>query len=100
MKIQNINLIFSSHRKSFKIHKKVAKIQEKSDILFLITYLPPLSYFVPTLLDPPSPPKIGHHLCTFPNMWMTSSLQEEPARILSLGIDIFDLKDGEKWPVV
>ena len=39
---------------------------EKSDVLFLLSYLPPLSDFVLTLLDPPSPPKIGHHLCTFP----------------------------------
>ena len=23
--------------------------------------------FCPILLDPPSPPKIGHHLCMFPN---------------------------------
>jgi hypothetical protein len=52
--------------KVLKIHKKVAKIPEKSDIPFLLTYLPPLSYLVPILLDPPSPKKIGHHLCTFP----------------------------------
>ena len=50
----------------FKIHKKVAKIPEKSDVPFLLTYLPPLSYFVHILLDPQSPLKIGHHLCTFP----------------------------------
>ena len=29
-------------------------------------YLPPLSYFVRFCLTPPTPPKIGHHLCTFP----------------------------------
>ena len=49
-----------------KKRKKVAKIPEKSDVLFLLPYLPPLSDFVPIWLDPPSPPKIGHHLCTFP----------------------------------
>ena len=27
----------------------------------------PLVLFCPILLDPPTPPKIGHHLCTFPN---------------------------------
>ena len=37
--------------------KKGAKIPEKSDVLFLLSYLPPLSYFVPTLVDPPSPLK-------------------------------------------
>ena len=28
----------------------------------------PLVRFCPILLDPPTPPKIGHHLCMFPNM--------------------------------
>ena len=36
------------------------------DVQFLLTYLPPLVPFCPILLDPPTPPKIGHHLCTFP----------------------------------
>ena len=28
----------------------------------------PLVRFCPVLLDPPIPPKIGHHLCMFPNI--------------------------------
>ena len=48
--------------------KKGAKILEKSDVLFRLSYLPPLSDFVPFCLTPPPPPKIGHHLCMFPNI--------------------------------
>ena len=34
----------------------------------IFAFLPtPLVPFRPISLDPPSPPKIGHHLCTFPN---------------------------------
>ena len=51
--------------------KKVCSFCEKRtskiwDVLFLLSYLPPLSDFVLFCLTPPSPPKIGHHLCTFP----------------------------------
>ena len=49
---------------------------EKSDVLFLLSYLPPLSDFLPTLLDPPFPPKIGHHLCTFPNFQIYSKREK------------------------
>ena len=37
------------------------------DVRFLLNYLPPLSDFVLFCLTSPTPPKIGHHLCTFPN---------------------------------
>ena len=30
--------------------------------------------FCPILLDPPSPPKIGHHLCMFPKYIQLSKL--------------------------
>ena len=51
--------------------KKVCSFCEKRtskiwDVLFLLSYLPPLSDFVLFCLTPPTPPKIGHHLCTFP----------------------------------
>ena len=36
------------------------------DVRFLLNYPPPLSDFVLFCLTPPSPPKIGHHLCTLP----------------------------------
>ena len=54
-------------RKSINQQKKGAKILEKSDVLLWLSYLPPLSDFVPFCLTPPSPPKIGHHLCMSPN---------------------------------
>ena len=50
------------------INKKVAKLSEISDVLFLPKYPLPLSHFVQFCLTPPTPPKIGHHLCTFPNL--------------------------------
>ena len=34
----------------------------------------PYVLFCPILLDPPSPPKIGHHLCTFPYLTISQSL--------------------------
>ena len=51
--------------------KKVCSFCEKRtskiwDVLFLLSYLPPLSDFVLFCLTPPTPPKIGHHLCMFP----------------------------------
>ena len=53
--------------------KKVCSFCEKRtskiwDVLFLLSYLPPLSDFVLFCLTPPTPPKIGHHLCMFPNV--------------------------------
>ena len=35
--------------------------------------------FCPILLDPPSPPKIGHHLCMFPNIENSRSQLEPKA---------------------
>ena len=55
-------------KKSINQQKKGPKILEKSDVLFWLSYLPPLSDFVPFCLTPPSPPKIGHHLCMFPKL--------------------------------
>ena len=54
-----------SKRKKFKnLRKKGAKIPEKSDVLYFLSYLPPFSNFVLLSLTPLPP---GHHLCTFPN---------------------------------
>ena len=44
-------------KKSINQQKKVAKILEKSDVLFWLSYLPPLSDFVPFCLTPPPPLK-------------------------------------------
>ena len=54
-----------SHTKKGKnLRKKGAKIPEKSDVLYFLSYLPPFSNFVLLSLTPLPP---GHHLCTFPN---------------------------------
>ena len=53
------------------LRKKGAKIPEKSEVLFFLSYLPPLSDFVLLCLKPPSPSIIGHHLCTFPYLKTT-----------------------------
>ena len=69
--------------------KKVCSFCEKRtskiwDVLFLLSYLPPLSDFVLFCLTPPTPPKIGHHLCTFPyskqnliKVWSSLNLQNK-----------------------
>ena len=55
---------FSKKKIIKKIEKRLWKLW---DVLFLLNYLPPLSYFVRFCLTPPTPPKIGHHLWMFPN---------------------------------
>ena len=49
-----------------KIHKSTEQFLKKIGRPIFALLPTPLVRFCPNLLDPPSPPKIGHHLCTFP----------------------------------
>ena len=54
------------NRKSLKIQKKTGKNCKIIGCPIFQNLPTPHVLFCPILLDPPSPLKIGHHLCTFP----------------------------------
>ena len=59
----------SLHFKAFSLLKKTVLLKILCENMGcpIFAKLPtPLVRFCPIVLDPPSPPKIGHHLCTFP----------------------------------
>ena len=99
-----ISEIIYSKKKYF-LWKNPSKNTRIWDVRFLLSYLPPLSYFVRFCLTPPTPPKIGHHLCMFPNggKWkLMSYLQQVSSHLPLLGgvgasdmIDIGQLENSK-----
>ena len=57
-----------------------------------VRFLPSNVRFFWVILDPPSPPKIGHHLCTFPNCFTNFTMVNVAIEIPSKQTRIFNQK--------